>query len=208
MFKEQIMTINNFKCDYPCTDVHKEMMFPRVDPDPETIKIVMISECPPVARSDYFYEDNSGAFFQTTKTAFLDAGISINTYQDITGMGIYLTTAIKCNKTGYLVSARTIKECALRFLKTELGQFPNIAVIMCMGDFAIKAVNYIYKEKFHENPIISGSTYKIRKQEHILNGIRFLPSYTHTGESFNIEKVKRQMIAEDIKTALSYISSF
>ncbi len=199
------MIINNFKCDYPCTDIKKKMIFPRVEPDRDKIRIAIISECPPADRSDYFYESGSGAFFQTTKTAFQDAGIAIHNYKDITGMGIYLTTAIKCGKLDYIVSAKTIKECALKYLKNELEQFPNIQIIMCMGDFAIKAINYIYKEKFNKSPIMSGSTYKIRKQKHILNGIRFLPSYTHTGDSFNIEKTKRQMIAEDIKKALNYL---
>ena len=199
------MGINTFTCDYPCTDVHKKMIFPQPDLDPRNIRIVMVSECPPANRSDYFYESRSGTFFQTTKTAFHNAGVVIENYEDLTRMGFYLTTAIKCSKTGYLVSAKTLKECALRFLKPELEQFPNIGMILCMGDFAIKAVNYIYKEKYGKSPIPAGSTYKIRNQEYIQNGIRFLPSYTHTGASFNIEKVKRQMIAEDIRTALSYL---
>ena len=74
-----------------------------------------------------------------------------------------------------------------------------------MGDFAIKAVNYIHKENYNKSPIKSGSTYKIRKEEHVLNNIRFFPSYTQTGNSFSIEKSKRRMIAEDIKKALSYL---
>ncbi len=201
------MGINTFTCDYPCTDVHPNMIFPKPDLNPQKIRIVMVSECPPANRTDYFYESGSGAFFQTTKTAFRDAGAVIETYEDLARMGIYLTTAIKCNKTGYLVSAKTIKECALRFLKPELEQFPDIRMILCMGDFAIKAVNYVYKEKYGKSPIPAGSTYKIRKQEYSQNGIRFLPSYTHTGDSFNIEKVKRQMIAEDIQTALAYLKS-
>ena len=74
-----------------------------------------------------------------------------------------------------------------------------------MGDFAIKAINYITKRKYGKKAIQSGSTYKIRKGIHILNEIRYIPSYTQTGESFNIEKSKRQMIAEDIKNALLII---
>jgi uracil-DNA glycosylase len=199
------MIINDFRCDYPCNDVHKNIMFPKIKINPDNIKIVMISEAPPENHSDYFYESISGSFFQTTKMAFKDAGIIINNYEDLTSMGIYLTTAIKCHKIGYLVSAKTIKECSLKFLKIELAQLPNIKIIMCMGDFAIKAVNYIFKEKYGKHPIKSGSTYKIRNEEHVLNNIRFLPSYTHTGDSFNLEKSKRRMIAEDIKKALSYL---
>ncbi|HEX3045899.1 MAG TPA: uracil-DNA glycosylase, partial [Bacillota bacterium] len=110
----------------------------------------------------------------------------------------------KCSKKDYLVSATTIKACS-KLLEKELAQFPNIKVIMCMGDFAIKAVNYIYKNKYKINPIPSGSTYKIRTESHIFNDIRFLPSYTQTGDSFNLEKSKRQMISEDIRKALEYL---
>lgn len=199
------MLSNNFSCDYPCTDINKNMIFPRTKINPDNIRFVMISEAPPTNQADYYYESNSGTFFQTTKIAFSDAGITIHNYEDLTNMEIYLTTAIKCQKIRYLVSAKTIKECSLRFLKTELEQLPNIRIIMCMGDFAIKAVNYIYKEKFKKQPIKSGSTYKIRKEEHILNNIRFFPSYTQTGDSFNLEQSKRRMIAKDIKNALSYL---
>ncbi len=198
------MIINVFRCDYPCTDINKDIIFPRIKINPNIIRIVMISEAPPVNRSNYFYESISGSFFQTTRMAFKDAGIIVNNYEDLTSMGIYLTTAIKCCKIGYLVSAKTIKECSLRFLKTELAQLPNIKIIMCMGDFAIKAVNYIFEERYKRNPIKSGSTYKIRNEEYVFNNIRFLPSYTQTGDSFNIEKSKRKMIAEDIQKALSY----
>lgn len=183
------MISNDFNCDYPCIDISKKIIFPKIEINPDIIKIIMISEAPTENPSDYFYESLSGSFFKTTQTAFKDAGIIINNYEDLTNMGIYLTTAIKCSKIGYLVSAKTIKECALRFLKFELTQFPNIKMIMCMGDFAIKA----------------GSIYKIRNEKHTLNNIIFLPSYTQTGESFNIEQSKRKMIAEDIKKAFKYL---
>lgn len=202
--RESVIT-NDFRCDYPCTDINRDIIFPGIKINPNIIRIVMISEAPPLNRSNYFYESISGSFFQTTKMAFKDAGIIINNYEDLTNIGFYLTTAIKCCKTGYLVSAKTIKECSLRFLKTELAQLPNTKIIMCMGDFAIKAVNYIYKEKYKKDPIKSGSTYKIRNEEYVLNNIRFLPSYTQTGDSFNIEKSKRKMIAQDIQKALSYL---
>jgi uracil-DNA glycosylase len=177
------------------------MIFPKLNIDPNAIKLIMISEAPPVDHSNYFYKETSGAFFQTTKMAFQDAGINVNNYDDLTNMSIYLTTAIKCSKIDYLVSTKTIKECS-KLLEKELTQFPNIKVIMCMGDFAIKAVNSIYKDKYKTSPIRSGPTYKIRKEKYVFNNIRFFPSYTQTGDSFNIEKSKRQMIAEDIRIAL------
>jgi uracil-DNA glycosylase len=59
--------------------------------------------------------------------------------------GIYLTTAIKCTKKDYLVSSETIKNCSFH-LEKEIDLFPNIKVILLMGDFAIKSINYIGKE--------------------------------------------------------------
>jgi uracil-DNA glycosylase len=199
------MLNKKFKCDYPCIDINRNMNYPQVVMDTDIVRLVMISEAPSTDNSNYFYKDLSASFFQTTMTAFRDAGISIKNYDDLNNMGIYLTTAIKCSKKEYLVSSKTIKNCT-RILEKELSQFPNIKVIMCMGDFAIKSINQIFKNKVGISPIKSGSTYKIRKEIYELNGIRFFPSYTQTGDSFNIEKVKRKMIAEDIKNALNYIS--
>jgi uracil-DNA glycosylase len=164
----------------------------------------MISEAPSVDCSNYFYKAISASFFQTTKAAFQDAGIDIEDYDDLTKTGIYLTTAIKCSKKDYLVSSETIRNCTC-FLEKEISQFSNLKAIMCMGDFAIKSINHIFKSKVGIAPIKTGSTYKIRKETYELNGIRFFPSYTQTGDSFNIEKSKRTMIAEDIKNALNYI---
>ncbi len=73
---------------------------------------------------------------------------------------------------------------------------------MLMGDFAIKCINYIWKDQYKKTIIPSGSTYKIRSKIFESNGIRFFSSYTQTGDSFNIEKIKRQIIAEDIKKAM------
>jgi uracil-DNA glycosylase len=200
------MINNNLKCDYPCADIHQKMIYPHVELDPDRIKLVMISEAPSTDHSNYFYKETSASFFLNTMAAFHDAGIMIQSYNDLTRMGIYLTTAIKCSKKDYLVSYRTIKNCAV-ILQKELTQFPDIKGIMCMGNFAIKAINQIYKSKYGIAPIKSGPTYKIRKEIFELNGIRFFPSYTQTGDSFSIEKSKRRMIAEDIKNSLDYIHS-
>jgi hypothetical protein len=51
--------------------------------------------------------------------------------------------------------------------------------------------------------IPAGSTYKIRGGDYRFRGRRVFPSYLQVGPSFNIEKSKRRMIAEDIAAALS-----
>jgi uracil-DNA glycosylase len=200
----QNMIEHVLECNCSCRDTNYDHVLPAVKLDNDKISLVMISEASPANPDDYFYHNLSGSFFKTTQMAFKDAGIDISTYNDFLKMGIYLTTAIKCSKKEYTVSMQTIKECS-NILGKELEQFPNLKVIMCMGDVAIKAINHIYKQHYNVKPVKSGSTYKIRNEEHIYNGIRFFPSYTQTGDSFNIEKSKRQMIAEDIRNALSYL---
>jgi len=83
--------------------------------------------------------------------------------------------------------------------------FPNVKVLMLMGDVAIRAINYIARGAGEERVIPAGSTYKIRGQEYFFRGKRAFPSYLQAGPSFFIEKSKRRMIAEDISTALRLV---
>lgn len=55
---------------------------------------------------------------------------------------------------------------------------------------------YNMKENKGHTITLSGYTYKIRSENFIEDSILFIPSYTKTGDSFNIEKSKRKMIAE------------
>ena len=191
-------------CNNICEDINLERIFPRPDIDPDKIKLVMISEAPSLDPSDYFYRGTSSSFFLTTKTVFQDAGYQIDSFADLENMGIYLTTAIKCSKKKNFISGITISRCSA-ILEREISQFRNMKVIMCMGDVAIKAINHIYRKNIGRAPIKAGSTYRIRQDRHELNGIRFYPSYTQTGKSFNLEKSKRRMIAEDIRNALEFL---
>ena len=163
----------------------------------------MISEALPKDLNDYFYTTEEASFFKTTQQVMADAGYFIDSLEELKDKGIYLTTAIKCSKKDYLVSASTIKNCST-ILESEIAPFSNVKSIMCMGDFAIKSVNYIFKRKYGVSVIPAGSTYKIRNQDYRLDHVRFFPSYTQTGDSFNIEKSKRTMITEDIKNAFEH----
>ena len=136
----------------------------------------------------------------------MDAGYAFDSTDTYLEKGIYFTTALKCHKKDYLVSAQTLKNCSV-LLQKEIEQFKNIRAVMLMGDFAIKSINYIWKDKRKESIIPKGSTYKIRESIFESNGIRFFPSYTQTGESFNIEKIKRKMISEDIRKAMEFVNS-
>jgi uracil-DNA glycosylase len=187
---------------FPCADVkHECYVVPDVDVEPHNVSLVMISEAAPVKRGDYFYATGDSLFERTTVLAFNDAGVQVSSVQHILELGVYLTTAVKCGKTGYGIKASTIRECSL-ILEKELALFPNAEVFMLMGDVAIKAINYIAKRAGAERVIPAGSTYKIRGQEYFFRGKRAFPSYLQAGPSFFIEKSKRRMIAEDIAAAL------
>ena len=190
---------------FPCSDVkHECYVIPDVDVEAEDVSIVMVSEAAPASRDDYYYAKGDSLFQQTTLQAFKDAGANVSSMQDILDLGVYLTTAVKCGKIGYTVKASTIKECSL-ILEEELALFPNIRVVMLMGDVAIRAINYIARRVGEERVIPPGSTYKIRGKEYTFRGKRAFPSYVQAGPSFFIEKSKRRMIAEDIANALALL---
>lgn len=190
---------------FPCADVrHECFMVPDIEVKPAKVRAVMISEAAPENPADYYYAKGNPLFQQTTVQAFKDAGADVTSIQDIPDMGVYLTTAVKCGKTGYGIKASTIEECS-KILEKELALFPDAKVFMLMGDVAIKAINYIARRAGEGRVIPAGSTYKIRGQEYFFKGKRAFPSYLQAGPSFFIEKSKRRMIAEDISAALSLL---
>jgi len=190
---------------FPCTDVkHECYVVPDIDVKPEAISIVLVSEAAPAEHRNYYYAGEGSLFAQTTVQAFQDAGAKVSSIEDILGLGVYLTTAVKCGKTGYGIAANTIRECSL-ILQQELALFPSVRVLMLMGDVAIKAVNAIAGRAGEGRVIPAGSTYKIRGPEYTFRGARAFPSYLQAGPSFFIEKSKRQMIAEDIAAALTLV---
>ena len=190
---------------FPCSDVkHDLYTLPEIDVDPESIKMLVISEVAPQHTTDYYYAGEDSLFEQTTLLAFEDAGLKADSISDLVGMGIYFTTAVKCGKNDYGIKAATIKQCS-EILEQEIGLFPRVAVYMLMGDVAIKGLNYIAKRVGEPRVIPAGSTYKIRDKAYFYKEIRAFPSYLQAGPSFFIEKSKRKMIAEDLHSALKLL---
>lgn len=189
--------------DFPCPDVrHDCYAILDVEVEPKRIRIVLISEAAPADPADYYYAAGNPLFQQTTVQAFQDAGAAVQSVQDILDLGVYLTTAVKCGKTGYGVQAATVVQCS-HILEQELALFANVRAYLLMGDVAIKAVNAIAMRAGQPRAIPAGSTYKLRGPAYFFRGQRAFPSYLQVGPSFFIEKSKRQMIAEDIAAALS-----
>lgn len=200
------MINNNLKCEtFPCEDINTEgYQIVKIKLNPKTVKVFMIVEAMPINSKDYFYSNNSPEYMTTTLQAFNDAECNVNSIEDILNLGFYLTSAIKCAKIGYGISTTTIKNCS-DILEKEFQQFPNLKVIMLMGDVAIKSFNYISKRITGSRTIPVGSTYKIRKNEFYYKDIRVFPSYVPIGKNYLIEKSKRKMIAEDIRNAFELI---
>jgi hypothetical protein len=187
---------------FSCPDVrHECYIVPGISLRPEKISIVMVAEAAPENPGDYFYAKGKPLFQETTVQAFTEAGADVASAEDIVKLGVYLTTAVKCGKKGYGIQTDTVRQCSC-LLERELALFPNIKVLMLMGDVAIKSLNSIAQRNGQKRVIPAGSTYKLRKQEYFFNGMRVFPSYLQAGPSYFIEKSKRKMIAEDIAAGL------
>jgi len=202
--KFQMRPNEHVKClDFPCNDVNKKSyVIPNIEFDANKIKVFMISEAPPDDLSDYFYASKNPFYAETTVQSFNDAGFNVASMKDVLNLGVYVTTAIKCGKTAYSIAPETVDNCSVRVLGNELSLFPKLKAVLLMGDTAIKAMNLIAQRSTSRRIIPSGSTYKIRKGKYFFKQLRVFPSYLQTGKSYLIEKSKRKMIAEDIKTTL------
>jgi uracil-DNA glycosylase len=191
--------------NFPCQDVkHDRYNIPAVDLVPQQIRLVLISEAAPDDPADGYYASGTPSFAQTTLQAFNAAGAEVQSIQDLLDRGVYLTTAIKCGKTGYGIETATINECS-KILEQELALFPNVCAFLLMGDVAIRAVNTIARRQGQVRVIPAGSTYKIRGGDFRFHGAQAFPSYLQVGPSFGIEKSKQRMITEDITLALQTI---
>ena len=175
-----------------------------IDIDPLTIKAIMINEVVPADPLQDFYGAPDADYLKTTIPLLQGAGAKVTSIQDILQKGIYITNAVKTPKADYVIDKRSI-ENSLPYLEAELSLFPNIKVIMLMGDVAKKAFNMITKKSTKKNVIPSVSTYKLRNSEIYYKGIRVMPSYIMTGGNILIEKSKVTMATEDIATMLEII---
>lgn len=175
-----------------------------IEIDPPTIKAIIINEVVPSDPIQDFYGAADADYLKTTIPLFQMAGAKVTSIQDILQKGIYITNAVKTPKSEYNIDKGSI-ENSLPYLEAELSLFPNVKVIMLMGDIAKKAFNMITKKASKKNAVPAVSTYKLRNSEIYYEGIRIMPSYIMTGGNILIEKSKVSMAAEDIATMLEII---
>lgn len=171
---------------------------------PLKVKIIMICEGMPEKQNDYFYSSVSSLYVTNTIGAFNNAGIKVNSIDDIIKRGVYLTVAVKETRKGLTIPTEIIRKHSY-VLEAELNLFPNVKAIILMGDASIKALNLLSQRTTGKKVIPAGSTYKIRKGKFVYKNIRVFPSYLQTGKNFLIEKSKRKMVAEDIRNAFEIL---
>ena len=175
-----------------------------IDIDPLMIKAIMINEVVPSDPLQDFYGTPDADYLKTTIPLLQGAGTEVTSIQDILKMGIYITNAVKTPKTEYTIDKSSIEK-SLPYLEAEISLFPNIKVIMLMGDVAKKVFNLIAKKSTKKNVVPAVSTYKLRNSEIYYKDIRVMPSYIMTGGNILIEKSKVTMATEDIATMLEII---
>lgn len=177
-----------------------------IDIDPSTIKAILINEVVPSDASQDFYGVPGANYLKTTIPLMQGAGAQVTSIQDILQLGIYITNAVKTPKTDYAIDKSSIEK-SLPYLEQELALFPNVKVIMLMGDVAKKAFNIITKKTAKKNVVPAISTYKLRNSQLYYGDIRIMPSYIMTGGNILIEKSKVTMATEDIAGMLEIIKS-
>lgn len=177
-----------------------------IEIDPLAIRAVMINEVVPSDPSQDFYGVPDADYLKTALPLLRGAGAEVDSMQDILRAGIYITNAVKTPKTEYTIDKGSIEK-SLPYLEAELSLFPNIKVIMLMGDVAKKAFNMITKKATKKNAVPAVSTYKLRSSEIYYEGIRIMPSYIMTGGNILIEKSKVIMATEDIAAMLKMIGN-
>ena len=165
--------------------------------DPLKIKAIMINEVVPADPSQDFYGQLDADYLTTTIPLFQKSGLQVNDIQDILHMGVYITNAVKTPKSNYTIEKSSI-ENSLPYLEKELTLFPNVKVIMLMGDVAKKAFNMLTKKATKKNVVPAIATYKLRNSKIYYGDIRVMPSYIMTGKNILIEKSKFAMASEDI----------
>lgn len=175
-----------------------------LDVAPASVRAIMINEVVPADPAQDFYGDSGEAYLSTSLPLFRQAGLAVDSITDLLHMGVYITNAVKSPKSGYAPSPESIAE-SLPVLEAELALFPNVQVIMLMGDVAKKLFNQIARKATKKNVIPSGATYRLRAGQYFFGSIRVIPSYIITGGNLLIEKSKTRMITEDIAAMAAII---
>ncbi len=188
--------------------IDTSLQLPDCELDPKSIKAVMINEVVPQNPDDWFYSAADDPENRRNALAlFAGADVPVKSIYDIMDMGIYITAALKTPKTSSAAAPEAIK-AQLPLLEAELALFPNLKLIMLMGDVAIKMVNMIAKAQTKKSACKPGAEGRRRHwngEEYYWGDIRIFPSYIMTGKNLLIEPFKRDTIIKDIRRMMTIL---
>ncbi len=193
--------------DFTCRDVrHDGYSHPDLPARRDHIRVVMILGAPPSDRTNPLDgPERSPARFHAFQS-FRDAGYDVTSMDDIRNLGVYVTPAVKCPKLGYGLKPETITSCSF-LLDAELEMFPNLRSILLMGDTAIRAINEVAGRRYGYPVIPTGSAHKVKGHEYRLGDISLFPSYPQTGRDVSVESDHQEVIAVDIRNAITIADS-
>lgn len=175
-----------------------------VELDPSAVRAVMINEVVPSDPKQDFYGGPGADYMMAAVSLLRNAGAPVSSIHDVLRMGIYVTNAVKTPKSKSAVDSTEI-ERSLPYLEKELSLFPNLRVVMLMGDVAKRAFNMISRKAAKKNAVPSVSTYKLGDSEIYYGCVRIIPSYIMTGGNILIEKSKVTMATGDVAKMLDII---
>lgn len=192
----------NHCISFPCADVcHTGNVRPTLPARRDSIRVIMISAAPPSDPKDALANYDDPLVQAETISAFRAAGYEVETVDDLRGLGVYVTTAVKCPKLGFGLKPETIANCS-HLLEAELAMFPNLRSIVLLGNTAAKAINEIATRQYGEPSIPTGSAYKVMGHEYRLGDISLFPSYPASGSNLAVEIDRTEAIAVDIRNAI------
>ena len=80
----------------------------------------------------------------------------MSSIQDLLALGVYLTPAVKCGKTGYGIERATVVECS-RLLEQEIALFPNVVAYLLLGYGAARVTVARMGSKANRQPRHNGT---------------------------------------------------
>lgn len=182
-----------------------ELRRPDVNLEPSAIRVVMINEaCAPDPKDDFYSTAPCPGQASCVLSLFREAGMEARNTLELLKRGIYLTNVLKTPKEGNSVEPDVVVR-QVPVLERELSIFSDLKAVMLMGDVARKAFNLIARARSGKNALPAAPTYKIRNQEWHYGPWRVFPSYIMTGRTLQIERFKRETIADDIGRMLKML---
>ena len=103
--------------------------------EPQNVKLLFVSEAPPLNTQFYFYNENSNDRLRNRIFGILrDMGYELNSIRDFNDAGFYLLPTVKCPSArdgrNTAPSASVIKLCAGRYLKREIEYIKPDGVVL------------------------------------------------------------------------------